>query len=307
MMLKNGIEKLAKLSELIRPGAVCMSFQENKIFTGLGEIQWLRFLIKLKVKEKTCSWSSSVKKRFQFPRNIPLSSQSGIQSQDIIEVKNCFSKFQWFSTKEIWLDFKFIKNSLNFYIQKLMIIVKTELVVNPSSAGAVRMEPRNMKSMKNKYSNKDPLKLCWELVKKSKDLFIELRLSLKSKLRLKIQHRSWNFLKTNRLRILIVNWTQDSINQRQMILPLINSRILIQLERSLKLTKSMARFLLTSVWKASLLLRFWRLVTSGIVLNVRSINSQENNWAFIERQKFWFCTWKDLSKKELSRKKRMKP
>ena len=55
MMLKNGIEKLAKLSELIRPGAVCTLFQESKIFIVSGEIQWLRFLIKLKVKEKTCS------------------------------------------------------------------------------------------------------------------------------------------------------------------------------------------------------------------------------------------------------------
>ncbi len=50
-----GIKKLAKPWELMFLDAACTQFLQNKIFTKLADNQWLKSLIKLKMKEKIFS------------------------------------------------------------------------------------------------------------------------------------------------------------------------------------------------------------------------------------------------------------
>ncbi len=76
-----GIKKLAKPWELIFPDAACTQFLQNKIFTKLADNQWLKSLIKSKMKEKIFSWLSIPNKNWRFQNKTQCNSHTDAQKQ----------------------------------------------------------------------------------------------------------------------------------------------------------------------------------------------------------------------------------
>ena len=104
-----------------------------------------------------------------------------------------------------------------------------------------------------------------------------------------------------------VKLTPDLKKEKLMISHSISSRTLILLVNNQKLKDNLKKWNSTDVCQVFHRLKFLKLVMNGIVLNAKTINWPKNNWTFTERQRFWFCTWRDSSKREPSRRKRTNP
>ena len=119
-----------------------------------------------------------------------------------------------------------------------------------------------------------------------------------------IKPPSLKFLKAKAWNQLIVKLTPDSRKGKQMILVLINSKILRPLVSNQKLRNNLSKWSLTDVFLLFHHHRFFKQETNGTVPNANSTNLPKSNWTFTEHLKYWSFTLKGLNKEETSKSKR---